>query len=117
MHRYRMSAVAALAVVSGFAVMEGGARAQYPPAAPPGPVVTLGAPLPADTPPVPFLGARYTLRTSQTCPSFSYYAPGYNAPMFYNPRYPDAGPYYYTRSYPYTPSYYGYYYTPGYFRY
>jgi hypothetical protein len=71
-------------------------------------------------PPVPpaqiFAGGRYSL-TNATTPGFTSPGPGYTAPMFYNPRYLNPGPYYYTPAPPFSPSYYGYYYTPGYFRY
>jgi hypothetical protein len=71
-----------------------------------------------DLPSVPFLGARYSLAAPPaSSQGFSYYGPGYTAPMFFNPRYRDAGPYYYSRGYPYVDSYYSYYYTPGFFRY
>lgn len=97
-------------------VSAGGAHAQYPPS-PRVPVVILGAPAP-DTPQVPFLGARYSFRAAPSpSVSYSYYAPGYVAPQLFNPRYPDPGPYYSTATYPYVQSYYGYYYSPGYFRY
>jgi hypothetical protein len=80
-------------------------------------VVLVGA-VPADTPSVPFLGARDSFHEPRTpCAGFSYYGPGYVAPMFFNPRYREAGPYYYTATYPFVQSYYGYYYTPGFFRY
>jgi hypothetical protein len=93
------------------------AQTPYPPNRPAPPVVTLGAPMP-DAPNVPFLGANYSLQSPRTpCRSFGYYAPGYVAPMFYNPRYPDPGPYFFTATYPYARSYYSYYYTPGFFRY
>jgi hypothetical protein len=84
----------------------------------PAPLITGTVQPPPDTPPLPFLGARYSFQSARTpCQSFNSYAPGYIAPQFYNPRYPQAGPYYYTRTYPYGQSYYNYYYTPGYFRY
>ena len=47
----------------------------------------------------------------------SYYSPSYTAPYYSTPSYYNPGPYYYTPTYPYTRSYYGYYYTPGYYRY
>jgi hypothetical protein len=76
------------------------------------------APQPPATPPLPFLGARYSFYAPRTpCQSFSHYGPGYVAPQFFNPRYPDAGPYFHTPGYPYSPTYYSYYYTPGFFRY
>ncbi|HXG09826.1 MAG TPA: hypothetical protein VNK04_08565 [Gemmataceae bacterium] len=117
MHPFLTRAVLSLSVL-GLVGMTGSGRAQYPPATPPPPVVTLGAPAPVDMPSVPFLGARYSFYThSGPCQSYSYYGPGYVAPMFFNPRYRDAGPYFYTRTYPYADSYYSYYYTPGFFRY
>lgn len=89
------------------------AAAQYPP-----PAVVLGAPVPADAPPLPFVGARYSLHATQApCQSFSFYGPGYVAPRYFNPRYTPPGPYYSLPTYPYSPSYYSYYYTPGFFRY
>ncbi|MCS6852784.1 MAG: hypothetical protein NZ700_16625 [Gemmataceae bacterium] len=63
-----------------------------------------------------FTGARYGFYVPPT-PSVAYQAPTYSAPMFYNPRYPNPGPYFYTRYQSLTPGYYSYYYTPGFFRY
>lgn len=66
--------------------------------------------------PSAFTGGRYSFyRPAQ--PSSAYYAPNYNSPMFWNPRYQNPGPYYFTPTYSFTPGYYSYYYTPGYFRY
>ena len=53
-------------------------------------------------------------------PSFtagSAYGPNYVAPNFNSQRYPNPGPYYYSAGYPFSASYYSYYYSPGYFRY
>jgi hypothetical protein len=86
-----------------------------------GPVAIVPAPPPTPAPggpSVPFLGARYSLQGQRTpCQSFNYYGPGYVAPQFFNPRYPDPGPYFSTPTYPYVSSYYSYYFTPGFFRY
>jgi hypothetical protein len=96
------------------------ARAQYPGYCPPYPGVTYSPYYtPLYTPPTSpfyFAGASYSFYGP---PSFATgnYGPSYQAPRFYNPRYPDAGPYFYTPTGPYTPGYYSYYYTPGWFRY
>ncbi len=67
--------------------------------------------------PKPYVGASYNF--SGLGPSVyyeptysSFYAPRASTPVQYAP-----GPWWYTRNYPYTLSYYDYYYTPGYFRY
>jgi hypothetical protein len=78
------------------------------------PAVSLGAPVAA--PAVPFAGGRYSFGQPPTFHS-GYNAPGYVAPQFYNPRYPNPGPYFFTPGGAWSPSYYSYYYTPGYFRY
>jgi len=105
--------VAIATVLAGAAVTGSPAWAQYPPACANPPVVILGAPMPSAT---PFEGNRYSLYQPPTF-SGNFLAPSYTAPRLYNPRYIPPGPYWYTPTFPYTPSYYGYYYTPGYFRY
>lgn len=103
-----------LGVVLTMAVTALPARAQYRAPCPPGPpVVLLGAPVPDVT---PFQGNRYSFDQQGTF-SNSYYQPSYTAPRTFNPRWPNPGPYYYTPAYSFTPGYYSFYYTPGYFRY
>jgi hypothetical protein len=64
----------------------------------------------------PFQGGRYSYYQPPLF-SGSFYQPSYTAPRVYTPRYPQPGPYYYTPAGSFTPAYYGYYYTPGWFRY
>jgi hypothetical protein len=84
---------------------------------------------PACTAPAPqyFAGASYSFYTTPST-MLSYYPPGpyyhssnytpvYVYPGYYPARYYNPGPYYYTPAQSYTPGYYSYYYTPGYFRY
>jgi hypothetical protein len=66
--------------------------------------------------PAVYTGASYGFYGPSFTPG-SGYAPNYVAPFFNRQRYPNPGPYYYSPTFPFTPSYYSYYYTPGYFRY
>jgi hypothetical protein len=86
---------------------------QSPPCCQGPPVVILGAPTPSA---VPFEGGRYSFHQPPTFSS-NFLAPGYTAPRLDIRRSLPPGPYYFTPTAPYTPAYYGYYYTPGYFRY
>jgi hypothetical protein len=97
------------------------ANAQYPGYCSPFPPGVTYSPFYAQryTPPTSafyFAGSSYSFHGPD---SFSpgFYGAGYTAPQFYDPRYPNPGPYFYTPTFEYTPSYYGYYYTPGWFRY
>jgi hypothetical protein len=97
-------------------------RAQYATPCYQAPAVALYAPVPVEQPVVPFVGSSYAFRAPTYSPYYaSYYAPvqgsAYAAPSYYQPRYLNPGPYYYTATYSYTPGYYSFYYTPGYFRY
>lgn len=111
----------------GVALLGGVARAQYPqyyapaPAPAPSPYNYPGPANPVRQPQA-FNGSSYGLQppgTASCYPPTVSYSPFYSS--FYDPRltprYPDPGPYWYTRTYPFVGSYYGYYYTPGYFRY
>lgn len=86
-------------------------------AQPPGCVAAPGyPPIAGPMSPHLFVGARYSFYQ----PSFyssSYYQPSYTNPTFDNPHYPQPGPYWYTPAKAFSPGYYSYYYTPGYFRY
>jgi hypothetical protein len=74
-------------------------------------------------PPSYFAGSSYSFDTpryySGYLPNYSsyYYAPTPCGPVTRVPRYYDPGPYYYTPASSWSPGYYSYYYTPGYFRY
>ncbi len=106
-----MLLAAALAVVAATAAR---AQAPYPPPlTPPPPVVVLGTPTPA----VPFAGARYSFFQPGVISTGTFYRPDYNGIRLTPPRYLPPGPYFYTAYGPYSPGYYSYYYTPGYFRY
>jgi hypothetical protein len=101
-----------LAAAVGLSAAATAAHAQYPPRYCP----QRSASLRPTPPPIPYTGARYSFYS----PSYyytDYNRPDYNAPMFYNARYRNPGPYFFTPNQAYTGSYYGYYYTPGYFRY
>lgn len=115
MNRFAAKAVVVVAMLGSGLLLDPVAA----PAQPFGPAFTTPPPVPY-VPPVPpsqvFAGGRYSFN-DPNYPGFTYYAPGYVAPMFAQPRYLNPGPYYYTPTSPYAPSYYSYYYTPGYFRY
>lgn len=107
----RLVLAAGLAVILGTALADS-ARAQSPYVDP-----CYRPPLGGPLPPKHFVGARYSFYYPSLYSS-SYYAPSYTQPTFSpGPKYLPPGPYWYTASYPFTPAYYGYYYTPGYFRY
>jgi len=123
----RFALCAGLALAGWAAVVTGPAAAQYP----------YGCTPLVDNAPQYYVGGNYGFNGNYATPTYSgYYAPGYTSSSYYtptyssyyspacvapvtnNPRYYNPGPYYYTptRS-SYYPSYYSYYYTPGYFRY
>jgi hypothetical protein len=104
MKRFLMTHVASLALAGAAAAQSPYIDPHYRP--------PIGGPV---DPPV-FSGARYSFYQ----PSFyssSYYQPSYTQPTFYTPKYLQPGPYWYTPAHSFTPGYYSYYYTPGYFRY
>jgi hypothetical protein len=71
--------------------------------------------------PSAFVGSSYAFAPPATPGTVvQYFEPTYSSfydPRLNPPRYAQPGPYWYTRSYPYSPTYYSYYDTPGYFRY
>lgn len=122
-----MWSIRCVATLLGVALACGVARAQQPqyyyyPAPAPSPYAYPGPAGPIRSPAAqPFVGSSYGFQSpgSASCysPATSYY-PGKTA--FYDlhrSEFPQPGPYYYTRNYPFTNGYYSYYYTPGYFRY
>jgi hypothetical protein len=128
----RLAMAAAVATLAGLpAIGMSPARAQYPGPCYYPPAAALPPPAPV---PHVFVGSSYSFYQPNVYvppvqvpfgypyagPYTSFSSPGYyyqGSVELYRSRYPDPGPYYYTRTYPYTPTYYGYYYTPGYFRY
>jgi hypothetical protein len=77
-------------------------------------------PQPRQLGPSTFAGSAYNFAPAPAPRTVQYFEPTYSS--FYDPRqnaprYVNPGPYWYTRSYPYSPSYYSFYDTPGYFRY
>jgi hypothetical protein len=73
---------------------------------------------------VPFSGGSYSFHPPgyssyypSPTPVPSYSVPTYLSPARYNSRYSIPGPYFYTPTGAWTPGYYSYYYTPGFFRY
>lgn len=120
MFHFLRTAGLAIAVFGLFALHPDTATAQYPPACynPPGasylPPAIAYAPPPV--PAAPYVGARYSFYGPGYY-SASYYSTDYQATRFNQTRYPNPGPYYYTPTREYTPGYYSYYYTPGFFRY
>src|SRR5438105_2537897 len=101
MNRFAVKAVLAFALLGNWLMMDPAAAV----AQPFGPVFTTPPPVPY-VPPVPpsqvFAGGRYSF-TNPSYPGITYYAPGYVAPMFAQPRYLNPGPYFYTPTPPYAP--------------
>jgi hypothetical protein len=133
------AAILTIACISGRA----SAQAPAPPATAPAPVIVYlppsvsfyAPPQPAGT---PFVGASYgfippSYKSGNYGPTTNYYytaPPTYIQPPYtpmttsyyypsgnYRQSYANPGPYYYTAGGSWSPGYYSYYYTPGYFRY